>query len=245
MNVSFKYFFVGLFFKSILFTLVFFFFLTSCSQQLSSETNTSHFVPLASKPLEKKIDLSQYESDRFILTLPIDEMSNPQIHFIFESPEGFHTPITYLEAFLSGRSTILEYIPEGETLDNWSEIITVNLLKGRGIQAKLFTDALVKGLSSQVKDYRVFQLNVVKEGVVETSEVAMMYRLFDDSVEVLYMGYFSGAYDCSGVQYSIKFPYWLGEIEFQQVAKKMRAYASEMAYPVRNKDSVLTQGSDQ
>jgi hypothetical protein len=225
---------VNLFFKNLLFSLVFFLFTTSCSQK------TSDFVSLSSNPLDEKMDLSDYEGYRLSLSLPIDENSNPRIYFVFESPEGFHTPIAYIEAFLSGRSTILEYIPKGETLDRWSEIITVNLLKGRGIQAKLFTDALIESMAPKTKDYRVFQLEVIKEGSVETSEVAIMYKLPNKTVEIAYMKYHSGPYDCSGIQYSVKIDKWLGDFEFQKVAKEIQVYVSEIAYPVRDRGIILS-----
>lgn len=135
------------------------------------------------------------------LLLPVNAASRPRVNLQVQIPSGFKS-IQTLKEFESPTQTLLEFIPENEDPDNWTEIITVFKyianqvsapeLVGR-IKKSLIEKNYAKVLTESNKDFKNYK----------HATLAVDY-IFQNHMEVLGMIYDSGPYDCSGVQYTIR-----------------------------------------
>lgn len=134
--------------------------------------------------------------------LPING-SAPQgkcLNLSVEIPKGFRALSSQVN------STINEFIPQTDKdVYAWSQIITTQVIIGRGISAQY----LVSSLKERIAQIPGTQVQVVHESKREyttyaTATVIMAYtNVMQNRREIMLARYYSGPYDCSGFQYTI------------------------------------------
>jgi hypothetical protein len=172
-------------------------------------------------------DISKYSNYKAIYSLPINGVSTPKIHLIIKAPEGFKVSPENFNAFHQGHSTILEYVPQNETLENWSKIITLSSQVGNKLQADQYTKGFVEFTVPQTKRSKIVTQKTEKRDSYLFSSIAFQYMSNNGKVELLYMEYYSGPYDSSGIHYTVKLDRWLEEKDASQAAKKLEKYISQ------------------
>ena len=126
------------------------------------------------------------------------------------------------------KSTLIEFIPASEKIQNYSEIISVMNYKGQRIAAGQFTEHLKKAISSQA-NFSVL-LNEKKDKKDYQEALLIMKYRCQGRDEVLGMRYLSGPYDCSGVQYTIRLNQAMNE---QQAVEKITNFLNQNAVVIQ------------
>jgi hypothetical protein len=140
------------------------------------------------------------EQQKVTVLLPISWSAPSQCNLSVTIPEGFRS-IQPLATW--NESTLIEFIPEGESGDNWSEIITLNKLIGQRIPATQITSYLEKTLPTKSTNFKVIASSVEKTSSYLRSNLEVSYENAGRH-EVLSCRYYSGPYDCAGIQYTIR-----------------------------------------
>lgn len=130
--------------------------------------------------------------------LPIDWTSNNTSNLSVNVPEGFK-PIQSMNAIETG---VIEFIPENETAYNWSEIITIHKFVGSCIPADKYANFIKESIFKAAKVTKSWKI----EKSINKSTVGSfgLDYSYNGNSEVIGALYFSGPYDCCGVQYTIK-----------------------------------------
>jgi hypothetical protein len=139
-------------------------------------------------------------------------------------PDGFYSPYSNEQIFeFMGNGNSIEYLPKGENFDNWSKIITIHLFTRSGANAENITQKVVDNISSApiVMRYELVGHKENKHSSYTSSSKVLQYIQKNGRVEMLYMIYYSGPYDCSGVQYTKVLPSWLDGDAAKQEADKL------------------------
>lgn len=150
-------------------------------------------LSILAEPLENSL-----ENSKVTLLLPINWSSSSHIDLSVEIPENY-VPLQPFDDWEN--LELIEFVPQGENGDNWSEIITVHKLRGRRISA-IHLANLLKGQFIKSSKATILFEDSSKEGY-ETATLFLKYPN-EDKTEVIGAKYFSGPYDCEGVQYTIR-----------------------------------------
>lgn len=132
--------------------------------------------------------------------LPIDWVSQTQYDLEVIIPEGYSS----LQDFKDWeKATLIEFVPEGENGDNWSEIITIQKFIGQKIQADILVNLFKEKMLADVTNGKVW---VDTQEKIQGYQKATLFLSYDYERRHEVMGgqYFSGPFDCVGVQYSIR-----------------------------------------
>ena len=172
-------------------------------------------------------DFSKYSNHKVTYSLPVNATSTPKIHLLITSLEGFVVSPENFNTFNNGHSTILEYIPKDEALENWSKIITLSSLKGNKLQSDQYIKGFVEFVATKTKRSKVITQKIEKRNGYIFSNIAFQYMYDNGQSELIYMEYYSGPYDCSGIQYTIKLDKWLDGNDSNNVAKKLERYIKQ------------------
>lgn len=164
---------------------------------LALSMTTTNFIQstddLPTPPLEQS-------KTKTTIQLPISWSSPTQCNLAITIPTGFRS----LQPLAKWKeSTIIEFIPEGESDSSWSEIITVNKIIGQRISATQITNHLEKTLPTKSFNFEVIASSAVKEPSYLRSNLDVSYDN-EGKHEVLSCRYYSGPYDCAGVQYTMR-----------------------------------------
>jgi len=157
------------------------------------------------------------------MRLPINFLVKPEIALSVKIPEDFRS---FLPAEKMVISSMNEFFPKKDkNIDNWSEIITTQLLKGKQFTSKQFVDLLKKRFLSNNNniDVKIIseQDNTLKK--YSTSEFTMAYT-YQGKREIIFTKYYSGPHDCSGFQYTIRLINGLSEDE---ALRKINAFVKD------------------
>jgi len=143
------------------------------------------------------------EEGAFVFVLPIDHTVQPLCSLAVTVPKKYK-PLQPLESFSPAQSRMIEFIPESENDPyGWSEIITINKYLGSRTSADLFMNRILRSMISKMEECRVLVHSSSKEGAVEEARFLIQYKLRGQQ-EVLGVVYFSGPYDCVGMQYTVR-----------------------------------------
>lgn len=157
--------------------------------------------------------------------LPVNATSTPKVHITVKPLEEFVTEPESFKAFNDQVISIIEYIPKGESFEKWSKIITIQCLTGHCVTADKLINTVRYNIESQVKRLVVIKEETSKEGLYLVSRAVIQYQKHDGIVEILYMEYYSGPLDCSGIQYTEKVNSWLedktAKIKAQEMEKSI------------------------
>lgn len=96
---------------------------------------------------------------------------------------------------------LMEFIPEGEDASKWSQIITLTINVNIKTPASKFLDVLKTKMGSLSKNFKILEENTSDMGSYEVASFGAVYEL-GDRREVVYMRYYSGPADLSGIQYA-------------------------------------------
>lgn len=109
-------------------------------------------------------------------------------------------------------AALIEFIPKNENSNHWSEIISISKIIGKGISALQFTSLLQQRIASSAAKAEI----LFEEKSKDTSTFIIKY-IDQNQEEVMGAKYFSGPYDCVGVQYTIRLKQ--GQSQSNAVAK--------------------------
>lgn len=132
--------------------------------------------------------------------LPIDWTEGKQINLAVKIPNNF-VAIQPPEAW--GDANVIEFIPEGEDANNWSEIITINRFVGKGISAFDFSKSLQKLMIDASTNGTVLKDDQSTQDSYKRALMGLAYD-YQGRHEVIGAVYYSGPADCVGVQYTIR-----------------------------------------
>lgn len=163
-----------------------------------------------------------------ILSLTINATSVPRIHFDVKPVKGFYTFTESLEDFKAESTSILEFVATGETVDNWTRVITLQFLRGSEVQAEMQTNAIAQVLSQGLLNSNIIKTETNNTPSYQQSKYAMQYVMGDGVVELIYMEYYSGPLDCAGIQYTEKLNRLLTKNEAEKRVREIEQLVSNI-----------------
>lgn len=149
---------------------------------------------------EQPASTSQIEKFRFIL--PIDWTTPYKYDLVVSIPEGFRS-LQSIEDMLKESTSLIEFIPKDEEDDSWTQIITVNRFIGKKITAEYFSNFLKNSMLAKVSNGKVWLDTATDHAAYHQTTLGLTYD-FLGKHEVMGAQYYSGPYDCAGVQYTIR-----------------------------------------
>ncbi len=149
----------------------------------------------------KDVSIATKKINAWAMLLPINGMVRPRISLAVEIPLNFcsHLPV---EEMLN--STMNEFFPKADKdINSWSEIITTNRYAGQRFAAKDVANFIRNGIERDAREIKLIDTQEKTFANYSTSEFTMAYT-YQGKREVIFAKYFSGPYDCSGYQYTIR-----------------------------------------
>lgn len=138
--------------------------------------------------------------NKIVFLLPVNWTVNPEYTLEVTIPKGY----TSIQPFKEWeQASLIEFIPNGESKDRWTEIITVNKFIGEKIPADTFVKALKERLVSQIQNTQFYQEDIEKTPNYTRGALLLSYD-FQGKHEVMGAVYYSEPYDCAGVQYTLR-----------------------------------------
>ncbi|OJW54019.1 MAG: hypothetical protein BGO67_08115 [Alphaproteobacteria bacterium 41-28] len=130
----------------------------------------------------------------WILLLPINHLSEKRISLVVNIPKKYKPLGTF-------PSQSMEFIPEGDDEQKYSQIITINVFAGTGVSASTFLDKIKSGMESETPSFKLLKEDKKDEGSYTMASLAATYEQHGRN-EIVYMRYFSGPADLCGIQYA-------------------------------------------
>lgn len=149
---------------------------------------------------EQEKPAANLEQHKITFLLPISWSSDVQCNLSVTIPPNFRSLIPMSQW---DQATMVEFIPEGESENTWSEIITISKLIGQRISASQITQHLEKTLPTKSTNFKVIESSAVKEPLYVRATLEVSYNNAGNH-EILSCRYYSGPYDCAGIQYTIR-----------------------------------------
>ncbi len=170
-------------------------------------------------------DTEIVKHDATSYTLSIDP-SSPGLQLKVTPPPGTYTLGSYYKQFQAKTSPILEYIPTGETFDNWSSIFTIDQSSLRTAQSSPNLSAqhitgLISWISTQARKVSLIHHETVVKKDFSISKAAIQYQLHDGKCELLYAEYYCKGKTVCGIQYTEKLIQWINSSEAQKETDKI------------------------
>jgi len=135
------------------------------------------------------------------MLLPINAAlpAGKRANLLVEVPQGFKC----LQSNLM--SPVLEFIPKDENdLFKWSETISTQIFLGRRSQSKVIIDLIKNKFFQKTKNVQVLEISSEDHGTYNEASMLISYTSIENGrSELLFVKYYSGPYDASGLQYSI------------------------------------------
>ena len=161
--------------------------------------------------------------------LPVNAMSSPKVYIAFTSPKGFYMVEDLYNEFISGKSAIVEFVPENTTLENWSKIFTVISIVGKSISSEYLMDFHIKNMDMPLKGVRTFHaISDTKQYDNYAVSTSVIQYALKGQNEIIYTKYFSGPADVSGIQYTEKLSNSLTTEEFDKKVYEMQNFCDPM-----------------
>lgn len=131
------------------------------------------------------------------MVLPLNDVSKIKTSLRVKIPDDFRPLQTLDQGY---KNHIFEYVPKSDDENKWTQIITLNLFVGIKKSASDFTSIM----KSEFK--KAPQAKLLEESTTEQDDYMMSSLGFsyEDKArrEVVYMRYYSGPNDLSGIQYA-------------------------------------------
>tara|TARA_A100000171_G_scaffold53015_1_gene75408 strand:- start:3437 stop:4084 length:648 start_codon:yes stop_codon:yes gene_type:complete len=164
------------------------------------------------------------------LVLPVNVTGVEKIHLLFVSPDRFknhQSPEEFYKALSVKKSALIEYIPKEENITHWSKIITVDAYIDLGMDSETMLRRHIENIQNNTLKHQVIAKKIETNPEYKKVSFAIQYQLNPNSSEVLFMHYFSGPYDCVGVQMTQKYDHWLSASDTEKEAKKIESFLSK------------------
>lgn len=146
--------------------------------------------------------LNLYGENKVTFELPVNWTSSPKYNLEVRVPRGYRS-LQPLEEWFAVNATTIEFVPKGEDGERWSEIFTINKYIGKKISAVDFVADFKKELLAKVQNGVVLKEESSNEKSYTKATFILSYDL-NHRHEVIGALYYSGPYDCAGVQYTIR-----------------------------------------
>lgn len=178
--------------------------ITIASALLMSGCSASSAIP--SRFLSATTSLS---AKKLEIELPLHLQHDPGSYLAVKIPKDFYTNDQQLVAFRRNDSVkVLELVPLGESLDRWSEILTLNVIENRFLAASNLGDLILQGVRSAPQCAKVAQMRgdpaaIVALGI-EMYVGSIEYYTFSGTRELLLFYCFSGPTNCYCLQLTRK-----------------------------------------
>ncbi|MBM3468690.1 MAG: hypothetical protein FJX71_04590 [Alphaproteobacteria bacterium] len=181
-------------------------------------------VPSAFAGENAKSDLkNNLDGYNLQLLFPINVLGDKgaRTNLKIQIPKGFRC--LQKDQLLSGNYSLLEFIPEKDDENQWSEIITVNLFVGKSAQASKFNSYLKDRMVQAAEESKILEDNVTQGESFETAVLTLAYK-HNGRREVVLVKTFSGPMDCVSVQYAVALKE--GQTE-DEAFKKVKAWMED------------------
>ncbi len=139
--------------------------------------------------------LSALEGNKdMTLLLPVNHLTDKKVTLSVNIDKSYKT-LGQLPA------TFMEFIPQGGSENNWSEILTVQTLVGVRASAADFLGKLKTAMKEKATTFKLLQEDSKDMKTYTMSSFGAVYET-GGRKEVVYMRYYSGPADLCGVQYA-------------------------------------------
>lgn len=140
------------------------------------------------------------EQGKVKFDLPINWSFTPHVDLVVEMPVGYAS----LQEFDSWeKAPLIEFVPKGENGESWNEIITIHKLINRKIRASNLVTLSKISMLADLKHAKVIEESSEELPGYQKASLFISYDL-NGNREILGLEYFSGPFDCIGVQYTIR-----------------------------------------
>ncbi len=134
--------------------------------------------------------------------LPVNWSTTPKYAMVVTIPGGYKS-LQPGNSLASSGTESNQFIPEKESESSWTESITLNKYVGKNISAIKFVGDLKTGMLAKGTDGKVWLESNVTKPSYEQSTIGIVYN-YKGQHEVMGALYYSGPFDSSGVQYTIR-----------------------------------------
>lgn len=163
-----------------------------------AHTKVNTPASIAQAPQEK----SELQDYSFVQLLPIN-WTMPQgqkINLSVHTPNNFycfHAPL-----IMKGiQPSLIEYLPKGENIESWSELITLVPLIGSKLDAKTLSDTIKQNFQRISSHLKILEETTSSEEGYNTATLILSYS-YKGRSEVVVSRVFSGPFDTVNVQYA-------------------------------------------
>lgn len=133
-------------------------------------------------------------------SLPVNWSVTPQINLFVTIPKGY----TSLQPFTEwSEAALIEFVPDGEDGENWSEIITINKYVGQTLPADELIHFLKSHILEKVKNGKVWREEDEEHDAYQEAQLGLSYD-YNHRHEVLGVRAYTGPYDGVAIQYTIR-----------------------------------------
>lgn len=153
---------------------------------------------------ETPAENSALSGKEIALSLPINATVAPPVTLFIKIPKGFRA-LQSLTDLARGKSNLIEFIPKDDGEYDWTEIITLNPFIGAKMKASDIVNSMNARFKQAAQEVHILETKTTQHGNYEQSCTAMDY-VVNKRHEMVYMCYYSGPYDCAGIQYTLLWP---------------------------------------
>lgn len=137
------------------------------------------------------------------LLLPVNWDVDPKLNVAVKIPAGFKNLSSASE--LDENVSIIEYIPEQEDESNWTRRITLMKYIGKRFSAVMVASKLKGQIIAHISNPIIWDETISTKQNYQQAFIGIEY-LYQNKREVMGAQFFSGPYDCTGVQYALRLP---------------------------------------
>jgi len=158
-----------------------------------------------------------------VFSFPINILEGNTIILTAEVPAGFKPGEDLGKMIDAG---LIEYIPEKENVNTWTEIITFVPIAGKQLSADTVVDNTATWIKEKTSDLAFVKRDKIHTKKYDTSEAFIAYTA-NDQRELLWIYGASGPADTAVVQYTIRIPKQLKKENLTPYIEKITAFKNK------------------
>lgn len=149
-----------------------------------------------------KIPVEKVNVSTFLFPINTLAEKGARTQLSFSPPKGFRC--LQKENLLKGLNDLkmLEFIPEADNENSWSEIITSNVYVGKAVKANNLVSYIKKNIVEVSPEKRILEESTAQTNFFETATLTIAYT-DKGRREVVRIKAFSGPADCISIQYAV------------------------------------------
>jgi hypothetical protein len=136
-------------------------------------------------------------TDQTSMILPLNDVSKIKTSLRVNIPDNFRPLQTVEQGY---KNQMFEYVPKSDNENKWTQIITLNLFVGIKKSASDFT-SIMKSEFNKASNAKMLEESTSEQNDYMMSSLGFSYE-DKERKEVVYMRYYSGPNDLSGIQYA-------------------------------------------